>query len=120
MLRYTSRMRSFDQHISMQHREVRLERLAHEAAALPQEQILRDLLRDRRRTAQIVAGAIVVERVVQRHEVDAVVLDEPLILGRDDGTRGGRRDRAAGAPLVVDVAQGSGCCSIIAVAGGAT
>src|SRR6185436_15477051 len=55
-----------------QHGEIRLERFAHEAAALPQEQILRDLLRDRRSAAQAVAAGVVLERAVERHEVDAV------------------------------------------------
>ena len=91
-----------------QHGEVRLEPLADEAAALPQKQILRDLLRDRGRAAQAIAVAIIRQRLVERHEVDAVMLDESLILGRHDGARGAPGDLVATDPPVIDVADAPG------------
>lgn len=79
-----------------QHGEVRVEPLAHNAAALPEEDALRDLLRDRRRAAEIVAVAIVLDRLVELLEIDAVVLGEALVLGGDDGKRGVPGDGVAG------------------------
>jgi hypothetical protein len=87
-----------------QHGEIRLERLAHEAAALPEKEILRDLLRDRRGAAQAVAAAVLFERSIEGDEVDAAMRDEALILGRDDGARGAPCNLVAVDPDVVELA----------------
>jgi len=64
--------------------EIGLERLSHIAAPLPQEDVLRGLLTDRRSAADAVApGLVAVIGLFDRLEVEAVVQAEARILGRN-------------------------------------
>jgi hypothetical protein len=67
-----------------EHREVRLETLAHEAAAGPQEEVLRHLLGDRARPAQPAVVLVRVDGLLDRLHVEAVMVGKSLILGGDD------------------------------------
>src|SRR6185295_14632980 len=70
------------------------------ALALPQEQVLRDLLRDRTRSANAPAALAVLERLVDLLEVEAVVHGKELVLGCDYRERRLLRDRVPVAPFV--------------------
>ena len=73
------------------HREVRLQTLAHEGVAGPQEQILGHLLRDRARAAQVLALLAGAHCRADGVQVEAGVEGEQLVFGGhygDGGVRG--------------------------------
>ncbi len=66
-------------------REPRLEPLAQQASARPQEEVLRQLLRDRARPAQASLFLALFHGLGDGPEVEAPVLAKALILGENDG-----------------------------------
>ena len=70
------------------HREQRFLDLAGQRQFVGQQEVLRDLLGDRRRALRTAAGAVVLDvgkaGARDAREVDAVVLVEALVLGRDE------------------------------------
>ena len=76
--------------------EICLDTLAHERAAVPEEDVLRHLLRQRAGAAQLPPTLASLQCLVQLHEVDAVVEVEAVVLGGEHGASQRRAHRAAG------------------------
>src|SRR5690606_20026732 len=72
------------------------------AAALPEEQVLGQLLADRAAATQPAATFVAFARLLDRIEVEAPMVGEVLVLGRDQCDRHRRRDRIQVPPVVGD------------------
>src|ERR1700733_592685 len=95
-----------------QHRKPRLDGLAQVAAAGPQKEVLRELLRDCACAVQPPAFRIIDLRRVDRVDVESVVKRKLLILRGDDSERRGRGDARVIDPFVVGLIvplTGGGC-----------
>ncbi len=84
------------QHQVDPHRQRKFQRLAHVAAALPEEEVLGDLLRDGRAAAHLGDVVGFVERLAHPPPIDPVMGAEAAVLGRDDRARQRRRDPVEG------------------------
>ena len=82
-------------------REHGLEALAHEAAARPEEQVLRHLLRDGAGAAQLVAALMRAHRLADRFEIEAGMERKLLVLGGDHRDGGLRRDLLERHPMIL-------------------
>ena len=92
--------------------EIGFQALAHETAAIPQEQVLRHLLADRAGTAQPRAVLGIGQRGLDRIDIEAMVVREFLVFGCDQGDRqirgnlGQRRPSIAQGEILLTLEQG--------------
>jgi hypothetical protein len=92
-----------------EHREVRFQALAQPTLLRPQEQILRDLLRNRARAAYAATALAIFQSIVDRLQIEAMVRREVLIFRCNHCNLDVRRD-----VCVVDPAMAQRCRQALA------